>query len=98
MDVFNALRDASVILLAAQAFACALVPLALSAGVVYGVWWLRRDANLPAWLRTGREYFVTGLSYVDRAMDIVAKPIFAVSRFSAAVEARIRMLTRAGGD
>lgn len=98
MDVFKALRELSVILLAAQAFFCALIPLAISAGIVYGVWWLRRDRNLPTWLRTGREYFATGLSYVNRAMDGVTRPFFAVSKLVATLEAWIRALTRTGGD
>ncbi len=97
MNVFLILRDVSVILLAAQAFSCTLIPLALSAGVVYGVWWLRRRRNLPAWLRTSREYLNSGLSYVDRAMAGVTKPIFAVNRALATVRAWIRFLSRRGG-
>ncbi len=97
MNVFLMLRDLSVILLAAQAFFCTLIPLALSAGVVYGVWWLRRRQNLPAWLRTGREYLSTGLSYIDRAMAAVTKPIFAANRALATVRAWIRFLSRRGG-
>ncbi len=97
MNVFLILRDVSVILLAGQAFLCTLVPLALSAGVVCGVWWLRRRQNLPAWLRTGREYLNTGLSYVDLAMAGVTKPIFAVNKAFATVRAWIRVITRRGG-
>lgn len=93
----NVLRDAAMILLAAEAFFCALIPLAVSGGVVYGVWWLRRHRNLPTWLRTGREYVILGLSYVELAMDVVTKPIFAVSRVLATVRGWVRVLTRRGG-
>ncbi|MFW6115723.1 MAG: hypothetical protein ACOC7Y_01540 [Chloroflexota bacterium] len=94
----NVLRDAAMILLAAEAFFCALMPLALSGGVVYGVWRLRRHRNLPTWLRIGREYVVLGLSYVELAMDGATKPIFAVNRALATVRGWIRFVTRRGGE
>ncbi len=93
----NVLRDGAVILLAVEAFFCALVPLALSGAVVYGVWRLRRHRNLPTWLRTAREYVSLGLSYVDLAMEGVTKPIFAVNRAFATVQGWIRVLIRRGG-
>lgn len=98
MDALHILRDVSVILLAVEAFICTLIPLALSAAVVYGVWWLRRYRNLPTWLRTGREYTITGLSYVELAMEHVTKPIFAINRLFATVGAWIGILTRRGGE
>jgi hypothetical protein len=74
----NVLRDISVILLAAEAFIFALIPLALFGALVYGVWWLRRHSNLPTWLRDIRGYVMLGLSYVERAMDAAVKPVIAV--------------------
>ncbi len=73
----NVLRDLSVILLAAEAFLFALIPLALFGALVYGVWWLRRHRNLPTWLSKTRGYLTLGLSYVERVMDALAKPVIA---------------------
>ncbi|MGD2178773.1 MAG: hypothetical protein PVG71_13235 [Anaerolineae bacterium] len=86
----NVLRDLSVILLAAEACIFILIPLALFAGLVYGVWWLLRHRNLPTWLRMAREYLMTGLSYVEVATEAVAKPVLAVHGALATVEAWIR--------
>ena len=88
----NVLRDLSVILLAAQAFLFALVPLALFGGLVYGVWWLRMHRNLPNWLRKVRGYVTLGLSFVDRAMDALAKPVIAVHAAFATLEGWFRGL------
>jgi len=93
----NVLRDLSVILLAAQAFLFALVPLALFGGLVYGVWWLRSHRNLPTWLRTGRGYLMLGLSYVEQAMDAVTKPVIAAHAASAKVEGLLHAV-RKGED
>jgi len=91
------LRDISVIILAAGAFIFTLIPLALFGAVTYGVWWLRRHQNLPTWLRTAREYLTLGLSYVDLAMEIVTRPVFAVNTALAKVAGPIRVLTKRGG-
>ena len=89
----NVLRDLSVILLAAEAFVFILIPLALFGGLVYGVWWLLRHQNLPTWLRVAREYLMTGLSYVELAMEAVTKPVFAVHGAFTTVETWIRAIT-----
>jgi hypothetical protein len=89
----SVLRDLSVILLAAQAFVFILIPLALFGGLVYGVWTLLRHQNLPTWLRVAREYLMTGLSYIELAMEAVARPFFAVHRTFATVETWIRAIT-----
>lgn len=91
------LRDISVIILSAGAFIFTLIPLALFGVVVYGVWRLRRHQNLPTWLRKTRESVTLGLSYVDRAMDVVTKPVFAVHTAFARVAGWIRVLTKRGG-
>lgn len=88
------LRDLAVILLAAEAFFFALIPLALFGGLVYGVWWLRRHRNMPTWLRSAREYLLLGLSYVEQAMDLAAKPVIVVSRAFATVDGWIHGLRR----
>lgn len=88
----NVLRDLSLILLATQAFILTLIPLALSGGLVYGVWWLLRHRNLPTWLRVAREYLATGLSYVELAMESVARPVFAVYRVFATLQAWIHAI------
>lgn len=45
------LRDVALILLALEAFALALIPLALLGALVYGLSWLQRREHLPAWLK-----------------------------------------------
>lgn len=92
----NVLRDISVVLLAAEAFLLALIPLALFGALVYGVWRLRRHRNLPTWLRIGREYVMLGLSYVDQAMDAAAKPVIAVRSRVAKVGGWMRAMN--GGE
>jgi len=71
----NVLRDISVILLAAEAFIFALIPLALFGALVYGVWRLRRHRNLPTWLRRGRDYVTLGLTYIEKALGMLTKPV-----------------------
>ncbi len=69
------LSNLSLILLAAEAFILALVPLALLGGLVYGLWWLQRHENLPSWLGLARSYLELGRAYVELAMMTVVKPI-----------------------
>jgi hypothetical protein len=82
----HVLRDLSVILLAAEAFVFALIPLALFGALVYGVWWLRMHEHMPTWLSKTRGYVMLGLSYVEQAMDAVARPVMAVHSAFATVE------------
>jgi hypothetical protein len=72
------LRDLSLILLAAEAFVLALVPLVLLGGLVYGLWWLHRHENLPSWLRLAQAYLALGRAYVELAMRAVIRPILLV--------------------
>ncbi len=90
----NVLRDISVILLAAEAFIFALIPLALFGALVYGVWRLRQHRNAPTWLRSVRGYVMLGLSYVEQAMDAAAKPVIAVHTAFATVEGWLGALRR----
>mgnify|MGYP006311804347 CR=1 FL=1 len=91
------LRDLSVILLAAEAFLFALISLALFGAMVYGVWRLRRHRNLPSWLSTGRGYVMLALSYVERAMELVAQPVIAAHSTSAKVTGWIRAVRKHRG-
>lgn len=93
----NVLRDISVILLAAEAFIFALIPLALFGALVYGVWRLRQHRNLPTWLRKTRGYVTLGLSYVEQAMGAAAKPVIAAHTASAAVEGWLKALRKRDG-
>jgi Na+(H+)/acetate symporter ActP len=86
------LRDVSVIFLAVEAFVFALIPLALFGALVYGVWWLRMHRNLPTWLSKTRGYVTLGLSYVDQAMDVLAKPVIAAHAAFATLEGWVRGL------
>jgi len=69
------LRDLSIILLAAEAFAMALMPLMLFGGLVYGLWWLQRHENLPSWLKLAQAYLDMGRAYVEVAMRAMVRPI-----------------------
>jgi len=89
----NVLRDISVILLAAEAFLFALIPLAFFGALVYGVWWLRMHRNMPSWLTALRTYLGLGLSYVETGMDALAKPVIAVHKAAATVEGWGRALS-----
>ncbi|MGD2105927.1 MAG: hypothetical protein PVJ55_12525 [Anaerolineae bacterium] len=86
----NVIRDISVILLAAEAFLFALIPLALFGVIVYGVWRLMRPQHLPTWLRTARCYVTMGLSYVESAMRAVVRPVMAAHKAGAALGGWIR--------
>ncbi|MGD2147293.1 MAG: hypothetical protein PVH41_11415 [Anaerolineae bacterium] len=86
------LRDLSVMLLTVQAFVLMLIPLALFGGLVYGLWMLLRHRNLPTWLRMAREYLMMGLSYVNLAMEAVARPVFKVRETTANVEGWIQAI------
>lgn len=92
----NVLRDASVILLAAQVFLFSLIPLVIFGALVYGIWRLRRHRNLPTWLRRTHVHFDLGLSYVDLAMRRITWPIVWAHRTRASLRAWNRVL-RGGG-
>jgi len=82
----NVLRDVSVILLAAEAFLFALIPLVFFGALVYGVWWLRMHRNMPTWLSAARAYLGLGLSYVETGMDALAKPVIVAHGVASRVE------------
>lgn len=88
----NVLRDASVILLAAEVFLFGLIPLLIFGALVYGVWWLRRHRNLPTWLRRTHCTFDLGLSYVELGMRRIAWPIVWAHRTWASLRAWTRVL------
>lgn len=73
------LRDLSIILLAVEMFAMALMPLMLFGGLVYGLWWLQRHENLPSWLKLAQAYLAMGRAYVELAMRAVVRPILLVN-------------------
>jgi hypothetical protein len=82
----NWIRDLSLILLAIELFIMALVPLALFGGMVYGLWWLRRRENLPAWLKLGQAYVTLIQAYVELAMATAVRPILRVYTALATVQ------------
>ncbi len=90
----NVLRDLSVILLAVEAFVVALVPLALCGGLVYGLWWLMRRENLPAWLKMAQAYLDLGRAYVELAMAIVVRPIFVLHSALATVQGWLSVIAK----
>jgi hypothetical protein len=80
------LRDLSLILLAVEACAMALIPLALLGGLVYGLWWLHRHENLPSWLQLAQAYLSLARAYVDLAMRAVIRPLLLIHSFLATVQ------------
>jgi len=80
------LRDLSLILLAVEACALALVPLALLGGLVYGLWWLHRHENLPSWLQLAQAYLSLARAYVELAMRAVIRPLLLIHSFLATVQ------------
>jgi len=92
------LRDISLILLAAEAFVMALLPLALLGGLVYGLWWLQRHENLPSWLRLAQAYLALGCAYVELAMRAVVRPILVVHSALAKVQGWLGRTAKSGGD
>ena len=92
------LRDLSLILLAVEACAVALVPLALLGGLVYGLWRLGRHENLPSWLRLAQAYLALGLAYVELAMSAVVRPILLVHSALAKVQGWLGRTAKSGGN
>jgi hypothetical protein len=90
----NWIRDFALILLAAEAFFVALVPLVLCGGLVYGLWWLQRHENLPTWLQLARAYLSLARSYVELAMCIVVQPILRVHTALATVQGWLEGVTK----
>ncbi len=82
----NWIRNLALILLAAEAFIAALVPLALFGGLVYGMWWLQRHENLPTWLQLIRAYVSLAQSYIELAMQMIIKPVVQVNAILATIQ------------
>ncbi len=90
----NWIRNLALILLAAEAFIAALVPLALFGGLVYGMWWLQRHENLPTWLQLIRAYLSLAQSYVELAMQMIIKPVVQVNAILATIQGWLDGITR----
>lgn len=91
------LSDLSLILLAVEAFAMALVPLTLFGGAVYGMWYLQRHENLPSWLRLAQAYLALGRAYVELAMRAVVRPILLLHSILATVRGWLGAIIKQGG-
>jgi len=92
------IRDLSLILLAAEAFVIALVPLVVFGALVYGMWQLLKHENAPRWLSIVRAYIELGRAYITRAMALVVQPVFWISSTVAKIEAWMKVIARAGGN
>lgn len=92
-------RDLALILLAAEAFLVALLPLVLCGGLVYGLGQLLRHDRLPSWLGLLKAYLALGQAYIELGMATLVRPILAlhsaVARFRGWVTIIARLL---GGD
>ncbi|MCX7682047.1 MAG: hypothetical protein N2508_08825 [Anaerolineae bacterium] len=93
------LRDLALILLAAEAFLVALLPLALCGGLVYGLGQLLRHDRLPSWLGLVRAYLELGQAYVRLFMAILVRPILALHTAAARLRGWVTVIARfSGGD
>jgi hypothetical protein len=88
------LRDISIIFLVAEALLLLLIPLALFGGLVYGLWWLRKHENLPTWLGVVRDYFYLAREYVELAMGVVVRPVFAIHSALATIQGWLKVFTQ----
>ena len=75
----------AVILLSLEAFVLLLIPLAITAGLWYGVRWLRR--KLPPLFAQARRYLALAHMYVERGCAAVVAPLIATHAFAAQVRA-----------
>ena len=94
----NWIRDLSLILLAAEIFVAALIPLLLCGGLVYGLWWLRRRENLPRWLKLAQSYLTLGRTYVELAMAVVVRPILVLNSALATAQGWLSVIAKPGGE
>jgi hypothetical protein len=95
----NWARDLALILLAAEAFVMALLPLAFFGGLVYAVWQLLRHDRLPSWLNLVQAYLALGRAYVELAMAILVRPVLALNATLAMVRGWLNTIAGfVGGD
>ncbi|HDQ73501.1 MAG TPA: hypothetical protein ENN19_15610 [Chloroflexi bacterium] len=92
------IRDLAIILLAIEAFIVALVPLLIVGGLVYGMWWLLRRENLPAWLKMAQAYLDLACAYVKLAMAHVIRPFIWIQTTLATAHAWLETLTQFAKD
>jgi hypothetical protein len=92
------LRDLSLILLAVEAFALALVPVVLLGGLVYGLWRLQRHENLPTWLGVAHSYLKLALAYVELAMATAIRPIVLIHSIQSKIVGWLGALAKLGGS
>ncbi len=95
----NWARDLALILLAAEAFVMALLPLAFFGGLVYVMWQLLRHDRLPSWLNLIQAYMALGRAYIELAMATLVRPILALNAALAMVRGWFNTIARfVGGD
>lgn len=92
------LRDLSLILLAVEAFALALVPVTLLGALVYGLWWVQRHENLPNWLGLAQSYLKLGQAYVELALAAAIRPIVLIHSIQSTVVGWFGALAKLGGS
>jgi hypothetical protein len=80
----------AVILLSLEAFVLLLIPLAITAGLWYGVRWLRR--KLPPLFAQARHYLALAHMVVERGCAAVVAPLIAAHAFAAQVSAWLNAL------
>ena len=69
-------RDIALIFLSIEALVAAVVPLALLAGLAYGVYWVR--GKVTAGLRIAQNYARQGHVVVEKAAFAIAKPLISL--------------------
>lgn len=83
------LRDVALIILAIEGTVFTLLVLALLGVINYGLIRFRWWHVIPGWFAVGRSYLSLGLHYVERACEVVTKPVFAAYTLEAKVSTQV---------
>ncbi|MBN1874464.1 MAG: hypothetical protein JXA33_09565 [Anaerolineae bacterium] len=83
-------RDIALIFLSLEAFVVALVPLAIFAGLAYGVYWLK--LRIRTGLQIAQGYAQEVYEYVERASKAVAEPFIRVHETTQMVTTMVNKL------
>jgi hypothetical protein len=91
------LRDIALILLAIEGAVFTLLVLVVLGAINYGMIRFRWWHVIPGWFAVGRSYLDIGLHYVERACEVVTKPVFAAYTLEAQVSTQVSEAIEATG-
>ena len=79
----NHLGQAAAVILLVELMVVLLIFLAISGGLAFGLWWVRRRAGWA--FEKGNTFVRLGTGYLHRGIDLVTKPVITVSAFASKV-------------